>query len=86
MTKYTHIPEAQSAVHPINKYLFIYRREALLNVDEEQTIEDELVIRLLYGEVFPLDINNFYLMIRRDTRCLTDGTPARSKTFDTWVV
>jgi hypothetical protein len=51
MTKYTHIPEAQSAVHPINKYIFMYRREALVNINEEVTIEDELVIRLLYGEV-----------------------------------
>ncbi len=51
MTKYTHIPEAQSAVHPINKYLFVYRREALVNISEETAIDDELVLRLLYGEV-----------------------------------
>lgn len=48
---FTHYPEAYNTTHPINRFWFVFRREASLTKAVEETLDtDHLAISLLYGE------------------------------------
>ncbi|KAJ3290500.1 FERM domain-containing protein 8 [Borealophlyctis nickersoniae] len=48
--EHTHFPEAMDCFHPINRHWFVYRREATVPKVLERRVEEDAVVRLLYGE------------------------------------
>ncbi len=52
MSKYTHIPDSMNAGHPVNRYLIVFRRAAIVPQPLDASAEEhEVVSKLLYGEV-----------------------------------
>ncbi|KAI8854564.1 FERM central domain-containing protein [Chytridium lagenaria] len=51
VVKYTHFPQALDPAHLVNRYWFIYRREATLSKAEEMRYNgNESIVNLFYGE------------------------------------
>ena len=63
--KYTCYPEASNPDHPINRYWFVFRREAL-TVDKEPMEYGEEAVKLLYGEAQHCIITSKYPCTKDD--------------------
>jgi len=49
--KYTHSIEAEDPTHSVNRFVLIFKREALVTKAAERKCVEEPVVKLLYGEV-----------------------------------
>jgi hypothetical protein len=67
MLQYTHYTEAAVAANPINRYYFVYKREAILSRNmDEQAKNAFIVAQLLYGEAKRNFLNGRYLISPED--------------------